>query len=352
MTYLKHILILAFLAISSFVAMGQSPTNWDQDIRLIRNTAMPDFHCIADDYTQYAPAALMLGLKACGYEGRTGWGQMLTADALSIAIMTGVTQGIKYSVRRMRPDDSRRNSFPSGHTGTAFLTATMLHKEYGWRNAWWSIGGYTVAAFTGVSRIMNNKHWMSDIAAGAAIGIGSVHLGYFLSDLIFKKRYINSGYEAPSFTYDPSVKHYVAEMYFGRRLILGYDGRFHPTRGGTAGLSADIPLLAGNGITARAAASSMTYSDGNCSNLYSVLCGGFHNFHFAKRFELQAKLMAGGAWNNSQGGADILVGSALSIMLDDNFKIKGFAEYETISLAPSTPWMHSIVLGWGAAWFW
>ena len=313
---------------------------------------MPNFHCIADDYTQYAPAAVMLGLKVCGYEGRTDWGQMLVSDALSVAILTGVTQGMKYSIQRMRPDNSRRNSFPSGHTGTSFMTATLLHKEYGWRSPWWSIGGYSVAVLTGVSRIMNNKHWMSDVACGAAIGIGSVHLGYYLSDLMFRRKGINPAYEAPAFTYDPSAKHYVAEMYFGRRFVLGHDGEFHPTRGGTAGVSADIPLIAGNGITARAGASSMSYSDGCTSNLYSVLCGGFHNFHFAKRFELQAKVMAGGAWCNSAGGADILAGGALSFMLDDNFKVKGFAEYETISLAPSTPWMHSIVLGWGAAWFW
>ena len=159
-------------------------------------------------------------------------------------------------------------------------------------------------------------------------------------------------YIAFSRGYDPSIKHYVAEMYFGRRYVLGYDEEFHPTRGGTAGVSTDIPLVAGNGITARIGASSMSYSNGSTSNLYSVLCGGFHNFHFAKRLELQAKAMAGGAWGHSMGGVDILAGGALSFMLDDNFKIKGFAEYETISLAPTAPWMHSIVLGWGAAWFW
>lgn len=348
----KHIVVILSLLIAGICASAQVPSNFDEDILAIRNTAMPNFHCIVDDYTQYAPAAVMLSLKVCGYEGRTDWGQMLVSDALSVAILTGVTQGMKYNIRRMRPDNSRRNSFPSGHTGTSFMTATLLHKEYGWRNPWWSIGGYTIAALTGVSRIMNNKHWMSDVACGAAIGIGSVHLGYYLSDLIFSRKGVNPAYEAPAFTYDPTARHYVAEMYFGRRFVLGYDGQFHPTRGGTAGLSTDIPIVAGNGITARAGASSMSYSDGCTSNLYSVLCGAFHNFHFARRFELQAKVMAGGAWGKTMGGADLLAGGALGFMLDDNFKIKGFAEYETISLAPSTPWMHSIVLGWGAAWSW
>ena len=84
-----------------------------------------------DDYLQYAPVALTVGLKAAGYESRSSWGRMLTSDALSVAVMTAGVNGIKYSIKRMRPDGSRRNSFPSGHTATAFMSAAMLHKEYG-----------------------------------------------------------------------------------------------------------------------------------------------------------------------------------------------------------------------------
>ncbi|MFR6416073.1 MAG: phosphatase PAP2 family protein, partial [Alistipes shahii] len=91
----------------------------------------------------------------------------------------------------MRPDGSSRNSFPSGHTATAFMTATMLHKEYGHRSPWYSIGGYTVATLTGVTRQLNNRHWMSDIMVGAGIGILATELGYFLADLIFKEKGLN-----------------------------------------------------------------------------------------------------------------------------------------------------------------
>ena len=62
----------------------------------------------------------------------------------------------------------------------------MLHKEYGHRSPWYSIGGYTVATITGVTRQLNNRHWMSDIMVGAGIGILATELGYFLADLIFK----------------------------------------------------------------------------------------------------------------------------------------------------------------------
>lgn len=373
MNNLKHILTLSFLVLAgTYNVHAQIPEHFDQDVWALRSTVIPDFHCIADDYVQYAPAALMVGLKACGYQGRSGWGHMLTADAFSVAIMTGVTQGMKYSIRRMRPDNSRRNSFPSGHSGTAFLTATMLHKEYGWRSPWWSIGGYTAAAFTGISRILNNKHWMSDIMAGAAIGIGSVHLGYYLSDLIFKDRFINPAYEKPTFSYDPSLKHYVASFYFARRFIIGR-GRDYFTngtvmRGGSAGLSADIPIKPGVGVTARLGANSLTYSTGATGCSYNTLVGGYFNMHWGKRFEGQFKAMAGTAWNDgryfnspadrqgslsttSRIGADVCAGFGFSFMLDENFKIGIFADYDAIGSARGR-WLHSALTGWSAAWLW
>lgn len=167
----------------------------DHNIQDLRNNAVPNFHYKYDDYLQYAPAALMLGLKACGVEGQTPWVPMLVADACSAGIMAIAVNGIKYTVGRLRPDGSRYNSFPSGHTATAFLTATLLHKEYGHLSPWYSIGGYTAAAITGVSRILNNRHWLSDVMTGAAIGIGSVHLGYYLTELMFPKTEYNTGFE-------------------------------------------------------------------------------------------------------------------------------------------------------------
>jgi len=368
MRHFRHILTLIFfLTVAAGSVSAQIPSHWDEDIRTLRKTAIPDYHCRVDDYTQYAPAAVMLIAKACSYDGRTGWGQMLTADAFSIAIMTGLTRGIKYAAKRERPDNSSRNSFPSGHTGTAFMTATMLHKEYGWRNPWWSIGGYTLAAFTGVSRILNNRHWMSDVAAGAAIGIGSVHLGYFLSDLIFKGKYINPAYERPTFSYDPALRHYVAETYFGRRFILGGSDGFidgqKVIRGGIFGLSTDIPIIPGIGVTARLSANSLTYSSGLTSDMYTAAVGGFYNIHIGRRFEFQAKALAGlahkpysistdtGHGKYNENAADLALDAAFSFMLDDNFKIKAFAGYEALGQSRRT-WMHSAIVGWGAAWLW
>ncbi len=328
----------------------------DTDIRALRYAAIPEFSVQFDDYLQYSPAGLMLALKACGYESRSSWGRMLTADAISTATMAVAVKGLKYSVRRLRPDGSDHESFPSGHAATAFMAATMLHKEYGWKSPWFSIGGYTVAAATGVTRIMNDSHWMSDVVAGAAIGIGAVHLGYFISDCIFKDKGLSAGFQKERFFYDASQKHYAAELLFGRRFIIGTKGRKEtgslPERGGMAGISTDIPVIAGTGITARASASSMTYSTGVTSDLYSTLVGGYWNFHFARCLEFQAKAMAGCAWFQGGCGADLACGAGLSLIIDSNFKLKGFADFESISVSDTRPWINSLVVGYSAAWFW
>lgn len=355
-TSMFAILLLCGTSLPSRAQYAPPMYNFDTDIYAIRETSIPDFSWHYDDYLQYSPAAVILGLKACGYEGRSSWGRMLTSDAFSYAFMGAAVNAVKYSVKRMRPDESRRNSFPSGHTATAFMMATMLHKEYGWRSPWFSIGGFTAAAVTGVSRIMNNRHWMTDVIAGAAIGIGSVHLGYFVSDKIFKEKGLSGIYHEPEFFYDPSVKHYVAELLFGRRFIIGAEGRKEmgdiPIRGGLAGVSTDVPLVPGIGITARASASSMTYASGKIRPMYSVLAGGYYNHHFARILEFSARIMAGCAWLDGEAGTDLSAGAGLSLITDNNFKIKAFADFECVDLAAYRPWLNSVVVGWSAAWFW
>ena len=79
-------------------------------------------------------------------------------------------------------------SFPSGHTATAFVTATILHREYGHLHPLVSIGGYTAAAATGILRIRKNRHWASDVAAGAGIGILATELGYCITDALFRDK--------------------------------------------------------------------------------------------------------------------------------------------------------------------
>ena len=163
----------------------------DKKFRKLRNDFMPQFHRTFDNYTQYAPAIVMVGMKAAGIESRSSWGRMLLGDAFSVSMMAGIVQGLKHTTSVLRPDGSNDHSFPSGHTATAFMTATMLNKEYGYKSPWIGFGAYSVATATGLMRIANNKHWLSDVMVGAGIGIMATEFGYWLADLIFKEKGLN-----------------------------------------------------------------------------------------------------------------------------------------------------------------
>lgn len=170
--------------LSSFIIKGQKKA-----FRSARFEFEKNFKSEIDNYTQFAPYLLVAGLKLGGYEGRSDWPRFLTSTLLSNAVMATFVNATKYSVKEMRPDNSTRNSFPSGHTATAFVAATVLHKEYGLtRSPWFSVGGYTVATATGIMRVLNNRHWISDVVAGAGIGLLSTELGYFIGDVIWKNR--------------------------------------------------------------------------------------------------------------------------------------------------------------------
>ncbi|MDA3945439.1 MAG: phosphatase PAP2 family protein [Helicobacteraceae bacterium] len=85
----------------------------------------------------------------------------------SIATSTATTFALKYTVKRERPDGSNDRSFPSAHTMFAFQSATFIHQRYGFTYA---IAAYLGATFVGYSRIEADKHYLSDVLAGAAIG--------------------------------------------------------------------------------------------------------------------------------------------------------------------------------------
>ena len=82
----------------------------------------------------------------------------------------GATYILKYTVREKRPDSNNKDSFPSGHTSSAFAGASFIHKRYGLKYA---ILPYIAAAYTGYSRVHSNRHYTRDVLAGAVVGIAS-----------------------------------------------------------------------------------------------------------------------------------------------------------------------------------
>jgi len=144
------------------------------------------WHTKVDDYIQYAPTVAAYSMKLCKVESTHNFLDMTILYGLSNLLTAGIVQGTKVVVGRERPSGSSL-SFPSGHTGTAFVAAEFLYQEYKDKSIWISVGGYSVAAFVGVARIYNNKHWVSDVVAGAGIGILSTKVVYWAYPYFQKK---------------------------------------------------------------------------------------------------------------------------------------------------------------------
>lgn len=85
----------------------------------------------------------------------------------SLGITATITEIFKISVGRKRPNGANRKSFPSGHTSGSFAIASVLDQLYGQKIG---VSAYIVAGFVGVQRIHDNKHWLTDVIAGAALG--------------------------------------------------------------------------------------------------------------------------------------------------------------------------------------
>jgi membrane-associated phospholipid phosphatase len=105
-----------------------------------------------------------------------------TVASLAVAgVLVTVT---KFVVGRERPFASEEptmfrpfsgaDAFPSGHTTMAFALATALSDEI--HHTWATVGFFTMAGATGWSRLNDNKHWFSDVLAGAALGITSAQV--------------------------------------------------------------------------------------------------------------------------------------------------------------------------------
>lgn len=139
-----------------------------------------------DDFSQYSPFLSVYALNAFGIHGRSNFKDRTIVLATAYLIMGSSVGIIKKTSKVTRPDGSGTNSFPSGHTATAFMGAEFLYQEYKHVSVWYGIGGYVVAAGTGFFRMSNEKHWLTDVAAGAGIGILSTKIAYWIHPFIKK----------------------------------------------------------------------------------------------------------------------------------------------------------------------
>jgi hypothetical protein len=86
----------------------------------------------------------------------------------SLAVSEAIVNALKYTTRRERPDGSGKNSFPSGHAADTFAFATALERHFGWKGA---VPAYIFASYVAMSRLPDNRHWLSDVVFGSSVGI-------------------------------------------------------------------------------------------------------------------------------------------------------------------------------------
>lgn len=86
----------------------------------------------------------------------------------ALIVSNALVQGLKYATRRERPDGSAATSFPSGHASDTFAVATALERHLGWRGA---VPAYAFASYVAMSRLHDNRHYLSDVVFGSTVGI-------------------------------------------------------------------------------------------------------------------------------------------------------------------------------------
>lgn len=173
-----HLIAPSILIGSGFAIHYAAHDTWDMAV----NEKMQEWNggksdpCF-DDYIQYVPLAMDLGLGLTGVKAGHCFIDRAIEGALAYAscgIISGLSRELIYSPR---PNGYNTKSFPSGHCAFVFTSAELVRKEYGWG---WGAGAYGIATAVAVMRLYRNWHWLSDVLYGAGIGILSANIGCWL----------------------------------------------------------------------------------------------------------------------------------------------------------------------------
>jgi membrane-associated phospholipid phosphatase len=165
----------AFIALGVYGAIDR---RWDKDVN--RHIAVRQGDSKIDDALIFLPWASACALDLCGIRSKHSLPDKIAVMATAGALVLGSAFALKEMTRVERPDGSDRHSFPSRHTAIAFAGAELLRQEYGDRSVWYGVAGYGVAVGSGFLRVYHNRHWLSDVAVGAGIGILSAKAACWL----------------------------------------------------------------------------------------------------------------------------------------------------------------------------
>ena len=145
---------------------------WDDDLadEIETNVRLNDAMAGGKTYGAFTVQTFVgVGMYGAGWIAKKGRLATAGADIMRAQILSqAYVQAIKYTVRRERPDKSNSHSFPSGHSASAFATAGVLQRHYGWKVG---VPATMLAAYVAASRVHDNRHYLSDVIFGSAMGI-------------------------------------------------------------------------------------------------------------------------------------------------------------------------------------
>ena len=158
------------LAYTSIVAIAAAP--WDREGVNngfnIPTTVFQSGNVIGSFAFQVGAGAATYAIAKVGNNQRAA---NVGRDIVRAQILSQVmVQGLKFTVQRERPDGSNSQSFPSGHSSSAFATATVLQRHYGWKIG---VPAYALGSYVALARMSWNRHHATDVVMGAGFGIAA-----------------------------------------------------------------------------------------------------------------------------------------------------------------------------------
>ena len=140
----------------------------------------PGFSTQLDSYLQWAPSASIYAMDLAGVKTRHGFRDHLLIDAGSILVAGGLGYAMRRIGRNFDVYNNGDSEFPSGHATNAFRGAEIVRQELRHSHPVWSYSGYVMASAVGVLRLYNGQHYLTDVIAGAGLGILSTKLTYWM----------------------------------------------------------------------------------------------------------------------------------------------------------------------------
>lgn len=166
---------------ASLIGIGLLVNNSDFEKNLqtdLRDKVGSNYEFAIDDYILFVPIVQMYTADAFGMKAKNHWFDQTKYLFISNAISSGISELLKATITKTRPDGTDTQSFPSGHTTLAFTNAAVLQHEFQDVSPVFAYSGYAFAATTGAFRMLNNRHYFSDVLVGAGLGIFITQLVY------------------------------------------------------------------------------------------------------------------------------------------------------------------------------